>query len=51
MYKAGVTTKNQTKFYVGSTEITFKTGIQNTNTASSIKNIVTRQLCHNTYGN
>ena len=50
IYKASVTTENQTEFYLGSTGITFKIYIQNTNTASSMKNTVMRQLCRNTYG-
>ena len=50
-YRASVTTANGTKFYVGSTGLTFKKDTLNTNTASGMKNIVIRQLCHNTFGN
>ena len=46
--RASVTTENQGKFCVGSTGLTLKTDIQNTNIASDMKNTVIRKLCHNT---
>ena len=51
IYRASVTTANQNKFYVGSTGLTFRTDIQNTNTALGMKNTAMKQLCHNTIDN
>ena len=40
IYRASVTTKSQTKFYIGSTGLSFKIDIQNTSIAIGMKNTV-----------
>ena len=51
IYRASVTTANQTKFYVGSTGLTFKNRYTKHKHSFRHKNTAMKQLCHNTIEN